>query len=338
MDAEGGYVGEDEPVPEEDRAVRAHRWGRRLSDVTWSPGAAVSFVVYDKLLEGRLRGKSHMEPIWRANGWDGKAPVTRHEARLRREALRALGVPQKCIAEFDDPWAMLDHLQDLYGYVVGRASTATAAADCPPEVDIAWLRRVVPDPGEANRSRWPTDPIWHIVQAASFADAPTEARRLIRREVRSDQVEKRDRGAYGLLVSRTALAFADPKRWSLSFAMKELYRAFEIESQKPGKTFHELVCRRRRELGLPVPVGEKVLPFRSQPSASLPAIDIMIDQESDNPYAARTLSALRTERRLEELDVAIEDAEWRGSSVQARHSLHAAYELELGRLRKLSDT
>ncbi|HEV8193204.1 MAG TPA: hypothetical protein VGP82_17210, partial [Ktedonobacterales bacterium] len=194
-----------EPVPAEDRAVMLHRFGRRVSGVTWSPGGWVSFVAYDKVLEGRLRGKSHMEPIWRAHGWDGQAPVTRHEARLRREALRALGVPETRVAEFDDPWQMLEHVQDLFGYVVGRPATATPAADCPPEVDVAWLRRVVPDPTETNRSRWPTDPTWAVVQAAPFADAPAEARRLIRREVRSDRVEQRDRGSYGLLISRTAL-------------------------------------------------------------------------------------------------------------------------------------
>ncbi len=70
-----------------------YRWGKRLSGVTWSPGGAISFVQYDKTLEGRLRNKRFMEPIWRAAGWDGKASVIRHEARLRRDALRTLGLP-----------------------------------------------------------------------------------------------------------------------------------------------------------------------------------------------------------------------------------------------------
>ncbi|HEV8191647.1 MAG TPA: hypothetical protein VGP82_09200, partial [Ktedonobacterales bacterium] len=280
LDPFGGDAGrsdrENEPVPAEDRAVMVHRFGRRVSGVTWSPGAAVSFVAYDKVLEGRLRGKSHMEPIWRANGWDGKAPVTRHEARLRREALRALGVPETQIAEFDDPWLMLQHQQDLFGYVVGRPTATLPATDCPPEVNVAWLRRVVPDPNETNRSRWLTDPTWVVVQAAPFTEAPVEARRLIRREVRSDRVEQRDRGSYGLLISRTALAHPNPKHWSLSLAVKELYQAFEAESQKPGKAFHEQVRRRRRELGLPVPPEDRVLPIRSQPSGSLAAIELAI--------------------------------------------------------------
>jgi hypothetical protein len=58
----------EEPEPVEARASSLHRWGRRVSGITWSPGAMVSFVAYDKVLEGRLRGKSHMPPIWTASG------------------------------------------------------------------------------------------------------------------------------------------------------------------------------------------------------------------------------------------------------------------------------
>jgi len=51
------------------------------------------FVQYDKTLESRLRHKRFMEPIWRAAGWDSAGGVIRHEARLRRDALRTLGLP-----------------------------------------------------------------------------------------------------------------------------------------------------------------------------------------------------------------------------------------------------
>lgn len=95
--------------------------------------------------------------------------------------------------------------------------------------------------------------------------------------------------------------------------MAQLYRTFEAVSQKPGKVFHELVRCRRRELGLPVPPEERVLPFRVQPSVSLPALDLLIDQDSNEPDSStltspthtRILALLRTERRLEELDLAI---------------------------------
>src|SRR5262249_2893384 len=146
------------------RAITAHRWGKRLSGVAFSPGGAVSFVMYRKDWEGRVKGKRHMEPFWRAAGWDGKAPVTRHEARLVREPLRELrdaSRPEQNL--LDDPWCFLEELQAIWGRMVGRAD------GCPAAVDVAWIRRVVPREGESNRSRWDTDPAWRVVQSAAFA-------------------------------------------------------------------------------------------------------------------------------------------------------------------------
>jgi hypothetical protein len=336
-----------DPELVEERAMSAHQWGHRLSGVTWSPGAAVSFVAYDKVLEGKLRGKGHMEPIWKANGWDGKAPVTRHEARLRRDVFRALSLDG---VDLDDPWVMLNHQHELFAYIVGRPPTAVAT-DCPQPVDVAWIRRVVPAPAESNRSRWPTDPTWAVVQSPSFQDAPAEVRRLIRRKVRSHRIEKRDQGAYGLLVSRTALAFADPKHWNLEYGVRAILGSFEEETQKPGKAFHELVRRRRRAMGLPVPAEERVVSFRSSPSASLPALDLLIDQDQDDkstniddsgqqkaqdateasrPSQARILALLRTERRLEELEQAIQEAPKTGQNAKwVQQELGEAYEHEL---------
>src|SRR5262249_45978964 len=62
-----------------------------------------------------------------------------------------------------------------------------------------------PAEGDGNRSRWPTDPTWRVVQGATFAEAPAEARRVIRRRQRGADVAVLDRGLYGYLVSRVAL-------------------------------------------------------------------------------------------------------------------------------------
>src|SRR5262249_16825644 len=48
------------------RAITAYHWGQRLSGVAFSPGGAVSIVMYRKDWEGRLKQKRHMEPIWTA--------------------------------------------------------------------------------------------------------------------------------------------------------------------------------------------------------------------------------------------------------------------------------
>jgi len=211
---------------------------------------------------------------------------------------------------------------------------------------VAWLRRAAPDPRESNRSRWPTDPVWAVVQAPQFTDIPAEVRRLIRREVRSQQIAKRDRGAYGLVVSRTALAFADSKHWELSHAIHALYRAFEEESQKPGKDFAELVRRRRRELGLPVPSEGRVVPFRSHPNPVLPVSEIDEEDGEDNEgsiggdEADRSkdihwLALLRTERRLEELDIALEAATHAAQASPAPMHRRRVDELECAYLHEL---
>jgi hypothetical protein len=128
-------------APAEERSAQVYRWGKRLSEVTWSPGGALSFVQYDKTLESRLRNKRFMEPIWRAAGWDGAGSVIRHEARLRRDTLRRLGLPVEIQGSLDDPWTFLEHLAEVWGYVVGHAPHAddasTSCAATASQVDVA---------------------------------------------------------------------------------------------------------------------------------------------------------------------------------------------------------
>jgi len=86
-----------------------------------------------------------------------------------------------------------------------------------------------------------------------------------------------------------------------------------------------IVRRRRRELGLAVPAEERVLSFRSQPSESLP----VINQELEKPRVGHTLSLLRTERCLEELDAASQKARGQDVPVRTRQCLEKAVEQEL---------
>jgi hypothetical protein len=234
-----------------ERSTQVYRWGTRLSGVTWSPGGAISFVQYDKTLESRLRNKRYMEPIWRAAGWDGKTLVIRHEARLRRDALRTFGLPTDVQSSLDDPWIFLTHLSEVWGYVVGQAPhTDDGSANCAATaslVDVAWLRRVVPD-ANTNRSRWLTDP-------------PTKVRRLMRREQHVYAVEQLDAGAYGYLVSRTALLHPKGETFDVSMGLRGLFDALTKIAAQPDKDFGELVRQRRRTRGLPVAPVAKVLPF-----------------------------------------------------------------------------
>src|SRR5262249_46025280 len=169
------------------------------SGVAFSQGGPVSFVMYRKDWEGRLKGKRHMEPLWKAADWDGAAPVTRHEARLVREPIRELRVVGSDRANLDDPWEFLACAGDVVGSGVGRSEA------CPGAVDVAWIRRVVPRAGESNRSRWDTDPVWSVVQRADFSPASLAARRLIRQRQRLHDITKVDQQLLGLLKTREAL-------------------------------------------------------------------------------------------------------------------------------------
>jgi len=191
--------------------------------------------MYRKDWEGRLKGRRHMEPLWKAAGWNGTDAVTRHEARLVREPLRELrvagraGVEQRAI--LDDPWEFLAREGDVWGSIVGRAEA------CPGAVDVAWIRRVIPRAGESNRSRWDTDPGWRVVQRADFGPAPLAARRLVRQEQRLHDVEKIDQQLLGLLKTREAILHVDPTGRDLSLAVRDVLRALERELRRRGEDF-----------------------------------------------------------------------------------------------------
>jgi hypothetical protein len=293
--------------------------------VTWSPGGAISFVQYDKTLEARLRNKRFMEPIWRAAGWDGKTSVIRHEARLRRDALRTLGLSADIQGTLDDPWTFLEHIGEVWGYIVGQAPrTDDASVNCATTaspVDVAWIRRVVPD-ADSNRSRWPTDPVWQLVQAASFTDAPTNARRLMRREQHIHTVQQLDAGAYGYLVSRTALLHPKGETFDVSMGLRGFFDALTKIASLPDKDFGELVRHRRRKRGLPVAPVSPILPSLPAPPpgqdwASLAEINqaadatFQRDGTTDDLFGARARMA---ERRLMEALVALQDAEHSSAS------------------------
>jgi len=251
----------------ERRAITSYRWGKRLSGVSFSPGGAVSFVLYRKDWEGRLRGKRHMEPIWKAAGWDGKAPVTRHEARLIREPLRELCTAGSERPILDDPWEFLEHLPEVWARMVGQGES------CPEAVDVAWLRRVIPREGESNRSRWDTDPVWRVVQRASFAPIPLPIRRLVRRRQRDHDVQQLDRQLLGILEKREALLHPEPSGRDVSLALRDVCAPLGRALRAKGEQFDQAVRRKRQGAGLPVPLAATVLPRRPVQDAAAQAAE-----------------------------------------------------------------
>src|SRR6476620_3537791 len=139
--------GEDiEDEAEEELFVRPslelNMTGRRCTGYEFSKGAAHSCTIYDKTKEITVSRKDWMHEVWRSNGWDGEARITRVEFRCKRECLKELGV--------DDPYLLLDQLPGLWAY-----ST------------LQWLRHTI-STDDSNRGRWECTPFWQAIQQAEF--------------------------------------------------------------------------------------------------------------------------------------------------------------------------
>ena len=200
---------------------------------------------------------------------------------------------------------------------------------------MAWIRRVIPDAG-TNRSRWRTDPVWQLIQAAPFADAPTTARRLMRREQHVHAVEQLDAGAYGYLVSRTALLHPQGETFHVSMGLRGLFDALSKIAAQPEKDFGELVRQRRRKCGLPVAPAGKILPFLPSWRNDASADGIALDASAEAVLAGdistdelRTARVRLAERRMREALHAPEKSGLHEASAHEMARLEQIYAHEL---------
>jgi hypothetical protein len=193
----------------------------------------------------------------------------------------------------------------------------------------------MPD-ADSNRSRWPTDPVWRLVQTAPFTAAPSWARRLMRREQYVHAVDQLEAGAYGYLSSRTALLHPQGETFDVSMGLGGLATALTNIAGHPDKDFGALVRARRRKWGPPVAPAEKILPFLpatisedpTEPEAVDAAAEAALhcDMPTDELRAARLRLA---ERRMAEALLALEEAGLRGDSAHELARLEQVYAQEL---------
>ncbi len=309
--------------PVEERQVSVYRYGRRLSGVAWSQGGDISLVHYVKTLEIQRTGKRHMVPLWQERGYTGTELVVRTEARLRRGAIRALKVAGCARDALDNPWTFLEHLSEIWALVVGRAYPE------PGTVDVAWIRRVIPTE-DTNRSRWPTDPIWRVIQDATFTPASAEARQVIREEQQTHDVDRRVRTIYGALVSAVALAVPEGEHWDVSQAIRYIAPRLVEESEVPGKEFGELLHERRRRFNLPVQPVAKVLPLRDPRIQADQPDPAELDQEPEGYFERAWWHMELAERRMKEALDRLDQARHQGASPQRLAELEAIYQHEAG--------
>ena len=141
-----------------------------------------------------------------------------------------------------------------------------------------------------------------------------------------------DRGQYAYLVSRVALQHRDGDHWTLFRALGEALpalEALEATMTQRGHDFGELVRERRRQRGLPVPIADKVLPFRSASCSEMGVVELPeaapAELSSSNAEAAARLRLKLAEVRMMEAWLQLDQSELQGSSQRKLSGLEAVY-------------
>ncbi len=179
-------------------------------------------------------------------------PIFRVEGRFGHEVLReiATGLNLERGNWCDDPWMALDHLGDFWGYFAGL----------PPEHDHApdatyrgWLRLTMPEPNDENSTRWPTDPVWNVVQRAQFTPGALPMP-LSRAQAVVHDLDQVDAELYGLFKLRSVLCARQHRpALTLSIELRDFAERMEdIDAQK-AREYYEEVREKARMLGQSAP-------------------------------------------------------------------------------------
>jgi hypothetical protein len=138
--------------------VESFTYGLTRTGLAFSAHGSLSCSIYDKTRELKRSGKTWFEDLWHYNGWEQGETVWRVEFRFKRDALHELqqaGIFHGIENAYDLP----GRLAVLWAYAAGQVS---GGVDGLPD---GWLRCTVPNT-DRNRSRWPTHPVWTLVQGA----------------------------------------------------------------------------------------------------------------------------------------------------------------------------
>ena len=119
---------------------------RKIATIDFgSHGSRISCQIYNKSAEVKKRKKEYFDPIWRKNGWDGKETVIRIEFRMGRPFLRTF--------DLNEASDVLSRLDQMWSYATQQ-----------------WLRYVDKSIPQKNLSRYPTHPVWLVIQSAYTLD------------------------------------------------------------------------------------------------------------------------------------------------------------------------
>ena len=203
--------------------------------------------IYDKTCELSESGKDWFRDLWRSHGWseaDGK--VWRVEFSFKREALHEL-MQEGVFHGVEDVYTLPDVLPVLWAYAAGHVG---GGVDGLPD---GWLRCVMPST-DSNRSRWPTHPVWEVIQRAFVGDCavPGQFGEIIRQRWQECSIEKGLEAVMGYLTSIAAWEGGELAREDidLSIVLHWLVGRGYDYLKRTKRDFAEEVRRKRIKLGL----------------------------------------------------------------------------------------
>lgn len=195
--------GWDEGVGARDYALGLKRTGFDFSrDGKSSSG--LSCRIYDKTREIKKSGKGWCCDLWNVRGWSEEdGPVWRTEFVYKREALHEL-MQEGGFWGIEDVYDLVDRLPVMWAYAAGQVEGG------PDGLPDGWLRCVVPS-SDKNRSRWPTHPVWQVIQGAftQEMEVPPQFGKIVRKRWEEHNVSKGVEAVMGYLTSLAAWVGGD---------------------------------------------------------------------------------------------------------------------------------
>jgi hypothetical protein len=234
-----------------DTSLQAYSYGHRQTGFDFGRGkkgkSALSCTIYDKTREIEQSGKEWFYDLWRVHGWsEDDGPVWRVEVKFKREALHELE-QEGVFHGVEDAYRLPDLLSVLWAYAVGQVE---GGPDGSPD---GWLRCVQPTK-DKNRSRWPTHPVWKVVQRAFLQSdgTPEQFGKLVRKRWEEHHVEKGIEAVMGYATSLAAWVGNELAEDGIDLSMFLHWLAVKGQAylERTGRDFSAEVRRKRVKLGL----------------------------------------------------------------------------------------
>jgi hypothetical protein len=214
--------------------------------------SSLSCRMYDKSREIKQSGKEWFLDLWHTHGWSEEdGCVWRVEFCFKREVLHEL--QQENISHevvfwgIEDAYELPERLPVLWAYATGQVDGGTDG------VPDGWLRCVLPN-GDKNRSRWPTHPVWKLIQTAFIdpVEVPPHFGKIVRKRWEEHNIDKGIEAVMGYLTSLAAWAGGELAEdgIDLSVVLHWLVGKGGDYLERVGRDFSTEVQRKRLKFGL----------------------------------------------------------------------------------------